>query len=56
MSEAIRTWRDSRLLTVAEFAVVLLIFIADWQGFIPYSKTPFLFVFGWISLRLRGLR
>lgn len=49
-------WRNSRLVIAGELALVLLIFIADWKGFIPYSKTPFLFVLGWISLRLRGLR
>ena len=49
-------WRDSKLLIAGELAVVLLIFIADWKGFVPFSKTPFLFVVGWISLRLRGLR
>ncbi len=48
-------WRQSKWLTVAEFAVVVLIFVADARGFIPLSKTPFLLALGWISLRLRKL-
>lgn len=54
--ELTRKWHDNKLVIAAEFAVVLLIFIADWKGFVPYSKTPFLFLFGWLSLRLRGFR
>jgi membrane protease YdiL (CAAX protease family) len=49
-------WRDSKLLAAGEIAAVLLIFVADWSHLIPYSKTPFLFVLGWVSLRLRGMR
>ena len=30
--------------------------MADRYGLVPFSKTPFLLVAGWISLRLRGLR
>ena len=49
-------WRRSRWLALAEFAVVGLIFYADSRHLIPLSKTPFLFLLGWGSLRLRGLR
>jgi hypothetical protein len=50
-----QVWPRSKLLAVGEIALVALIFTADWKGIIPYSKTPFLFALGWISLRLRGL-
>jgi membrane protease YdiL (CAAX protease family) len=43
-------------LAVGEFALVLAIFLADWYGLVPFSKTPFLFVLGWVSLRLRKVR
>lgn len=45
----------SRLLAPCEFAIVLLFFIADYYHFIPFSKTPFLLLLGWISLRWRGV-
>jgi uncharacterized protein len=48
-------WRHSRWLILGEFVVVGLIFIADWKRLIPFSKTPFLLLFGWLSLRLRKL-
>ena len=38
-----------------ELALFALIFWADGAGLIPLSKTPFLFLVGWASLRLRGL-
>jgi membrane protease YdiL (CAAX protease family) len=43
-------------LAVGEFALVLAIFLADWYGLVPFSKTPFLLVLGWVSLRLRKVR
>ena len=36
--------------------MVALIFVADARGHIVFSKTPYLLAFGWISLRLRGIR
>ena len=50
------SWRQSRWLALVEFAIFALIFLADKKHLIPVSETPFLLVFGWISLRLRGLR
>ncbi len=44
------------LFALCEFAIVVLIFVADWKHMIPLSKTPFLLLVGWISIRLRGLR
>jgi membrane protease YdiL (CAAX protease family) len=49
-------WRDSKGLALGEIAVVVLVFAADWLHVIPLSKTPFLFLLGWISLRMRGMR
>jgi len=48
-------WRDSKLLALGEIGLVTLIFIADWHHLIPFSKTPVLFVLGWLSLRLRNI-
>jgi membrane protease YdiL (CAAX protease family) len=49
-------WRQSKWLAIAELVVVALIFVADARHLIPFSKTPFLLVFAWISLRVRNLR
>lgn len=49
-------WRQSKWLILVELLVVTLIFVADAKHYIPLSKTPFLLVFGWISLRIRKLR
>ena len=48
--------RESVLLAVAEFAVVAALFYADIHHHIYVSKTPYIFVLGWASLRLRGMR
>jgi uncharacterized protein len=47
-------WQESAWLAAAEFCIVAAVFLADVYGFIPLSKTIFLFALGWISLRLRG--
>jgi membrane protease YdiL (CAAX protease family) len=47
--------RDSLWLALLEFAVVAGVFVADVYHHIFFSKTPYLFLLGWISLRLRGL-
>jgi uncharacterized protein len=49
-------WRDSWLLVVVEFATVAALFVADVYHHIFFSKTPYLFLLGWVSLRLRGMR
>jgi len=51
-----RRWRSNKLLAACEIVAVLLIFVADWRHMIWFSKTPFLFVLAWVSLRLRGMR
>jgi uncharacterized protein len=56
LEDVILPRRDNRLLAAGELLIVSLIFVADWCHLIPYSKTPFLFGLGWISLRWRGMR
>jgi uncharacterized protein len=61
-----RSWRDSKWLAVGEFGIVGLTFIADhyihvwqlprWVRLLWISQTPYLFLLGWLSLRLRKLR
>lgn len=51
-----RSWRESWWLAVVEFAIVALIFFLDWRHLIPISKTPFLLLLAWVSLRVRGVR
>lgn len=48
--------RLAKLLLVIEVVGVALIFCLDWRHVLPVSKTPYLFLLGWISLRCRGLR
>jgi membrane protease YdiL (CAAX protease family) len=47
--------RDSPWLVAVEFAIVVALFVADFKHHVYFSKTPFLFLLGWISLRWRGL-
>jgi len=49
-------WRQSKWLAIAELVFVALIFLADFRHLIFFSKTPYILLFGWISLRVRGLR
>jgi hypothetical protein len=48
--------RNSLWLALAEFGIVAALFYADVHHHIYVSKTPYLFVLGWASLRLRGMR
>ncbi len=48
-------WRQSKWLAVGELVVVAFIFYLDYRRVIPFSKTPFLFVFAWISLFVRRI-
>lgn len=48
-------WRQSEWLALGELLVVVLIFVADARHLIPFSKTPFLLVVGWISLWARKI-
>jgi CAAX protease family protein len=54
METAVKRLRPELLpLEIALFAGV---FWADAAGYVPLSKTPFLLLIAWASLRLRGLR
>jgi membrane protease YdiL (CAAX protease family) len=55
-SNATNNWRQSKWLILAELIVVALIFVADARHLIFFSKTPWLFAFAWLSLRVRKLR
>ncbi len=46
--------RESRWLPFVEFGIVAALFYADIHHHIYISKTPYLFLLGWASLRLRG--
>ncbi|HST30974.1 MAG TPA: type II CAAX endopeptidase family protein [Chthoniobacterales bacterium] len=48
--------RGKLFLLVIEALVVATVFHLDYLGLLPFSKTPFLFLLGWISIRLRGQR
>jgi len=52
---AISGWPQSKGLIFFELLFVMFIFVADAKGWIPFSKTPFLLAFAWISLRVRKL-
>jgi membrane protease YdiL (CAAX protease family) len=45
-----------KLLFVIEVLVIATVFHLDYLGLLPVSKTPYLFLLGWISIRLRGFR
>jgi membrane protease YdiL (CAAX protease family) len=49
-------WRESKWLALVELAIVALVFVADAHHLIYVSKTPYLLLLGWISLRVRKLR
>jgi membrane protease YdiL (CAAX protease family) len=51
-----RSWVQSPVLAVCEFALIALIFWGDIHNHIFLSKTLYLFPLAWISLRVRGLR
>lgn len=46
----------SRWLLLVEVLIVGALFYSDFKHLVPVSKTPFLFVLGWLSLRLRKLK
>jgi membrane protease YdiL (CAAX protease family) len=50
-----RLLRESRLVIALEICVALLILIAYLAGFLPLSEVPFLLLWGWLSLRVRGV-
>jgi len=50
-TEARRYW-----FLVFELAVIAALFYGDMRHLVPFSKVPFLFLLGWLSMRLRKLR
>jgi membrane protease YdiL (CAAX protease family) len=50
-----RGQRDSAWVIALEFAMVVALFVADFKHHVFFSKTPYLFLLGWMSLRWRGL-
>ena len=54
-SRTSRFFLGSRLLAVIEIFLALLIPVGGLVGIIPFSSTPFLLLFGWVMLWLRGI-
>src|SRR5215472_6449972 len=52
---SLRSWRESKWLSVFELILVALIFVADARHLIPLSKTPVLLILGSISLWFRKI-
>lgn len=50
-----RAPRHNRLLLLGELSALIALTIADARGLVPLSRTPFLLLLCWTSLRLRGL-
>jgi membrane protease YdiL (CAAX protease family) len=55
-SEKPSSWWQSKHSIWLEFALFTAVYIADWKHHIILSKVPYLFLLGWLSLRLRGMR
>ncbi len=55
-SEGPSQWQQSKRLAFLEFALIVAVYVADWKHHIFLSKVPYLFLVGWLSLRLRGMR
>jgi membrane protease YdiL (CAAX protease family) len=55
-SEKPSSWWQSKHIIWLEFAFLTAVYIADWKHHIILSKVPYLFLLGWLSLRLRGMR
>ncbi len=47
--------RRKPLLLVVELLVIATVFHLDYLGLLPVSKVPYLFLLGWISIRIRGV-
>jgi membrane protease YdiL (CAAX protease family) len=46
----------SKILFPIELLILAAVFYLDWIGKLPFSKTPYLFLLGWVSLRIRNIR
>lgn len=47
-----RSWRESRWLILVEFAIVAAIYVGRRRHILKVSATPYLFLPGWICLRV----
>jgi uncharacterized protein len=50
-----RPWRNSTWLALAEFVLVVAVYIGRHHHILKFSATPYLFLLAWISLRVRGI-
>lgn len=50
------SWRRSGWLALAELVLIAAIFVGRQHHILKVSAIPYLFLLGWISLRMRGLR
>lgn len=55
-NKPMQTWRDSRWLIVVELALVAAVYVGREHHILKVSATPYLFLLGWISLRVRGVQ
>lgn len=51
-----QTWRQSTWLVLAESLLLAAVFIGRQHHVLKVSATPYLFLLGWISLRVRNIR
>ncbi len=55
MTTSSREARRDRLILLSELSALIALTIADARGLVPLSRTPFLLLLCWASLRLRRL-
>jgi membrane protease YdiL (CAAX protease family) len=48
--------QQNKRLALLEFALIAAVYVADWKHHIFPNKVPYLFLVGWLSLRLRRMR
>jgi hypothetical protein len=48
--------QQNKRLALLEFALIAAVYVADWKHHIFPNKVPYLFLGGWLSLRLRRMR
>ena len=49
-------FHGNKLIAIAELLIAILILVGGLVGIIPFSSTPFILLFGWLTLWLRGVR
>ena len=48
-------FHGNKLIAIAELLIAILILVGGLVGIIPFSSTPFILLFGWVMLWLRGV-